>query len=429
MTKIKSVRGLEILDSRGNPTVEAILELTDGRQVTAKVPSGASTGEYEALEMRDGDQQRYLGLGVKKALANLEEKIAPLLEGGDPTDQFGLDQKMLDLDGTLEKKNLGANAILAASLAICKAGAIIKDVPLYVHVADLFGYPSDSEFILPLPMMNVLNGGKHAIKSTDMQEYMISPQGFKTFPEMIRAGSEIFHTLGKILKKQGFATTVGDEGGYAPTLKSNQAPLDLIVQAIKEAGYQPLEQVRIALDPAASEFYDPQSGKYNLALEDRQLDSQAMVELWAQYVSEYPIYSLEDGLAQDDWSGWQALQAKLGDKIQLVGDDLLVTNVVRLQKAIDEKACNSILIKVNQIGSVTESIRAIELAKAHGLTCVVSHRSGETEDTFIADFVVGAGAGQIKTGSMSRSDRVAKYNRLLEIDLELGERARLPQIG
>jgi enolase len=425
MSKIKSLRGLEILDSRGNPTLQAIITLENGLTARASVPSGASTGEHESLELRDADPTRYLGLGVQTALSNLEQKIAPVLLGQDPSDQFALDQLLLDLDGTPDKKNLGANSILAASLALCKVAALDANLPLYAYISGLFGYSTTGDFTLPIPMMNVLNGGKHALSSTDMQEFMISPQGFTSFPEVIRAGSEIFHTLGKLLKKMNLPTTVGDEGGYAPTLPDNQAPLSLIVQAISEAGYEPGRQIRLALDPAASEFYDPQSQLYNLKIENRQLNSSEMIDLFAKWVKQYPLYSLEDGLAQDDWTGWQKLTATLGDQLQLVGDDLLVTNTTRLQKAIDLHACNSILIKVNQIGSLTESIKAIQLAKEHGFTSVISHRSGETEDTFIADLVVGAGTGQIKTGSISRSDRVAKYNRLLAIHQELGAHAQL----
>lgn len=427
MTKIKALWGLEVLDSRGNPTVQANLQLDDDRVVTALVPSGASTGEHEALELRDGDPKRYGGLGVQKALANLQDKIAPALVGKDPTRQQELDDLMINLDGTPDKSNLGANAILAASMAITRAGALAVNLPLYAYIGTFFAFDPQGEFILPVPMMNVLNGGKHAKNSIDMQELMISPQGLDSFPEVIRAGSEIFHTLGKILAQRGLATTVGDEGGYAPHLASHAQALDLLVQAIAEAGYTPGEQVRLALDPAASEFFD-EHGLYHLSVEHRQLKSEEMIAFYQRLANDYPIYSLEDGLAQDDWQSWSKLNSLLGDKLQLVGDDLLVTNVARLQTAIDQHACNSILIKVNQIGSVSESLAAIKLAKQHGFTSVISHRSGETEDTFVADLAVGSGVGQIKTGSLSRSERVAKYNRLLQINQELGERALLAKL-
>ena len=427
MTKIKSLWGLEVLDSRGNPTVQANLQLDDDRVVTALVPSGASTGEHEALELRDGDPKRYGGLGVQKALANLQDEIAPALVGKDPTKQQELDDLMISLDGTPDKSNLGANAILAASMAITRAGALAVNLPLYAYIGTFFAFDPQGEFILPLPMMNVLNGGKHAKNSIDMQELMISPQGLDSFPEVIRAGSEIFHTLGKILAQRGLATTVGDEGGYAPHLASHTQALDLLMQAITLAGYLPGKQVRLALDPAASEFFD-EHGLYHLSVEHRQLKSEEMIAFYQLLVNDYPIYSLEDGLAQDDWQSWSKLNSLLGDKLQLVGDDLLVTNVARLQTAINRHACNSILIKVNQIGSVSESLAAIKLAKQHGFISVISHRSGETEDTFVADLAVGSGVGQIKTGSLSRSERVAKYNRLLQINQELGERARLAKL-
>lgn len=427
MQTIKALWGLEVLDSRGNPTIQANLQLTDGRVVSAMVPSGASTGEHEALELRDADAKRYLGLGVQKAIANLNEHLAPLLIGRSPSEQLALDELMINADGTKDKSKFGANAILAASMAITRAGALVANLPLYAYIGTFFDHSPTGEFILPIPMMNVLNGGKHAIASSDFQEFMIAPVGMTSFPEVIRAGSEIFHTLGKILRQQGFSTTVGDEGGYAPSLSSNQAPLDLMVQAIEVAGYQPGEQIRLALDPAASEFYGA-DGLYEFKVSAERLDSKQLIELYQHWCEKYPIYSLEDGLSQDDWQSWSKLTQTLGDKLQIVGDDLLVTNVERLQKAIDLQACNSILIKVNQIGSVSEAFAAIKLAKQHGYTSVISHRSGETEDTFIADLVVGAGTGQIKTGSLSRSDRVAKYNRLLQINQELGERALLAKL-
>lgn len=427
MQTIKSLWGLEVLDSRGNPTVQANLQLVDGRVVSAMVPSGASTGEHEALELRDGDAKRYFGLGVQKALANLQDKIAPALVGKDPCQQQELDELIINLDGTSSKSNFGANAILAASMAITRAGALAQNLPLYAYIGTFFNNSPTGEFILPIPMMNVLNGGKHALSSSDFQEFMIAPVGLTSFPEVIRAGSEIFHTLGKILRQQGFATTVGDEGGYAPSLGSNQAPLDLIMQAIEQAGYQPGEQIRLALDPAASEFYGD-DGLYEFKVSSERLDSNQLIELYRGWCEKYPIYSLEDGLSQDDWQAWCQLTKILGNKLQIVGDDLLVTSVERLQKAIDLQACNSILIKVNQIGSVSEAFATIKLAKQHGYSSVISHRSGETEDTFIADLVVGAGTGQIKTGSLSRSDRIAKYNRLLQINQELGERALLAKL-
>ncbi|MDR0462636.1 MAG: phosphopyruvate hydratase [Pseudomonadales bacterium] len=418
--KISKIDALEVLDSRGNPTVKALVTLEDGTSSWAMVPSGASTGTHEAVELRDDDAKRYGGKGVLKAVTNVRNEIAPALIGMDASDQKAIDAKMIEIDGTQNKGRLGANAILAVSMAVTKVAAESKKVPLYEHVATLFGNSTDS-YTLPIPMANVLNGGKHAIKSSDMQEYMIMPIGAPTFAEGIRYCAEVFATLGKILKKNGFQTTVGDEGGYAPSLKDNTAPLDLIIEAVEAAGYVPGKDIFIALDPASSEFYI--DGKYDLATEGVKLTSAEMIEKYAQWFEKYPLVSLEDGLAEEDWDGWQALTAKLGDKLQIVGDDLLVTNVEFLQKGIELKAGNSILIKVNQIGTVSESIAAIQLAQANGWTAVVSHRSGETEDSFIADFVVGSGAGQIKTGSMSRSDRIAKYNRLLSIEHELGEKA------
>ncbi|MEA2056929.1 MAG: phosphopyruvate hydratase [Patescibacteria group bacterium] len=423
--KIKQILAQEILDSRGNPTVETQITLEDETQARAAVPSGASTGTHEALELRDKDPKRYLGKGVLKAVANVNEQIAPKLEGMEVTNQIALDKAMIKLDGTENKTNLGANAILSVSMAAAKTAAKSSNMPLYAYLAKLFGQKTDS-YTLPLPMMNVLNGGKHAIGSSDMQEYMIMPVGAPNIQEAVRWGSEIFHVLGKILKEQGQQTTVGDEGGYAPKLESNEAPLQLIVKAIKKAGYKPGKQVGIAMDPAASEFYH--DGEYDLAVEGKKLSSTEMVERYAQWVEKYPIVSIEDGHAEDDWQGFQKMTAELGEKIQVVGDDLLVTNPKRLQKGIEEKACNSILIKLNQIGTITETIKTIKMAKKAGMTAVVSHRSGETEDTFIADFVVGAGTGQIKTGSASRSERVAKYNQLMRIERELGDKAKLAKM-
>lgn len=420
--QIAKIVAREILDSRGNPTVETTVELENGIKATSAVPSGASTGSHEALELRDGDAQRYGGKGVLKAVENVNTHIAQKVVGMDVTDQAGIDEVMLALDGTPTKSVLGANAILSVSMAVCKAAALVKGVPLYQYVAELFGNPTD-HYTMPIPMMNVLNGGKHAIKSTDMQEFMIMPIGAPSIREAVRYGAEVFATLAKILKKQGFATTVGDEGGYAPSLKTNEDPLKLMIQAITEAGYVPGKDIAIALDPASTEFYA--DGKYQLATEGKNLTSSEMVELYAKWIEQYPIVSIEDGLSEDDWAGFAEMTAKVGATTQIVGDDLFVTNPERLQKGIDTKAGNSILIKLNQIGSVSETIKTIQLAKSAGMTAVVSHRSGETEDTFIADFVVGAGTGQIKTGSLCRSERIAKYNQLIRIEEELGDKAQI----
>ena len=420
--KIAQIAAQEILDSRGNPTVLTTLTLEDGTCVQSAVPSGASTGSHEAVELRDGDKNRFGGKGVLQAVANVNGIIAPALIGEEVDNQQVLDCKMLALDGTTNKGKLGANAILSVSMAITKATAAQKNVPLYQHVAELFGRSTDS-YLMPIPMMNVLNGGKHAIKSSDMQEFMLFPLGRGSICEAVRAGAETFHTLGKILKDKGFATTVGDEGGYAPSLGNNEAPLQLMVEAIEKAGYQPGIDIGIALDPAATEFYDSTTGKYSLATENIQLTSGEMIDKYTDWLERYPIVSIEDGLAEDDWDGFVTKTARLGERLQIVGDDLFVTNPERLQKGIDLHAGNSILIKLNQIGSVSETIEAINLARAHGYTAIVSHRSGETADTFIADFVVGAGTGQIKTGSASRSERIAKYNRLMMIERELGNKA------
>ncbi len=418
--KILQISAQEILDSRGNPTVEALITLENGTSASAAVPSGASTGVHEALELRDEDEQRYLGKGVLKAVANVNEKIAPALIGMDVTDQVALDEKMIALDGTEHKSNLGANAILAVSMAAARVAAKAQNVPLYRYINTLFGL-HDEKFIMPVPMMNVVNGGKHAMGSSDMQEYMIMPVGASSVAEAVRWGAETFQVLGKILKKMGHQTTVGDEGGYAPTLSSNEEPIQLIMQAIEKAGYQPGKEIAIAMDPAASEFY--KEGKYNLAIEGKQLTSAELTARYAAWVDKYPIVSIEDGYAEDDWTGFKLMTEQLGDRLQIVGDDLFVTNIERVQQGIDKKAANSVLIKLNQIGSLTETIRTIQLAKKAHMTCVVSHRSGETEDTFIADFVVGAGTGQIKTGSLSRSERIAKYNQLMRIERELGNNA------
>lgn len=410
MANIKSIHARWILDSRGNPTVEADVVLDDGSFGRAAVPSGASTGAAEALELRDGGD-RFMGKGVDQAVANVNDKIAPALVGHDAADQNGVDQVMLDLDGTDNKSNLGANAILAVSLAVAKAEAKSESLELWQYIAKL---TDTSEVSLPLPMMNIMNGGAHAGWTTDIQEYMIMPVGAPTFAEGIRRATEVFHNLGKILKEQGYPTTVGDEGGYAPHLKGGNAePLSLIEQAVTKVGYKLGEDFVLALDVASSEFY--KDGKYELKNEGKSLTSDEMIDYVKNLVDNNPLVSVEDGLAEEDWAGWTKLTEKLGDKIQLVGDDLLVTNVKRLQKAIDEKAGNAILIKPNQIGSLSETIAAVKLAKEHGFNTVMSHRSGETEDVTIAHLAVGLNCGQIKTGSLSRTDRVAKYNELLRI--------------
>ena len=419
--RITSVFALEILDSRGNPTLETELVLENGLKARAAVPSGASTGSNEALELRDGGE-RYGGKGVQQAVKNVNEIIAVAVKGMDVTDQAALDQKMLDLDGTETKSKLGANAILSVSMAAVKAAALAKDQETYEYVAELFGHDV-GEFTLPIPMMNVLNGGKHAMGSADMQEFMIMPVGAPSVTEAVRWGAEVFHTLGKLLKAAGYQTTVGDEGGYAPSLGSNEAPLELIMEAIEKAGYKPGVEIGIALDPAATEFYE--AGRYQLKTEGKSLSSEELTERYVQWVEKYPIVSIEDGHAEGDWAGFTMMTQQLGDKIQIVGDDLFVTNPKFLQKGIELKAANSILIKLNQIGTVTETIETMKLAADHGFTSVVSHRSGETEDPFIADFVVGAGTGQIKTGSLSRSDRISKYNQLMRIEAQLGDKAQL----
>ena len=422
--KISQILSQEILDSRGNPTVETTVILENGLKATASVPSGASTGSHEALELRDGDIKRYGGKGVLKAVENVNIIIAQEILGMDATQQEEIDAKMLALDGTPTKSNLGANAILSVSMAVVKAAALSLNIPLYQYVARLFGN-SETQYTMPIPMMNVLNGGKHAVGSTDMQEYMIMPIGAPSIAEAVRWGSEVFQTLGKMLKEKGFQTTVGDEGGYAPSLKRNEEPLELIIEAITRTGYRPGLDIAIAQDPATSEMYA--DGKYQLQTEGRALTSAEMIDLYAQWIEKYPIVSIEDGLAEDDWQGFADQNKIMGDRIQIVGDDLYVTNPERLQKGIDTKASNSILIKLNQIGSVSETITAIKLATAHNMTAVVSHRSGETEDSFIADFVVGAGTGQIKTGSLCRSERVGKYNQLMRIERELGTKATIAQ--
>ena len=416
MSEIISIYGREILDSRGNPTVEVEVYLESGYMGVAAVPSGASTGEYEAVELRDGDNDRYLGKGVLKAVNNVNELIAPELVGYDVEDQALLDNIMLDLDGTENKAKLGANAILGVSLACARAAAAEQGVALYKYL----GGPNAR--LLPVPMSNILNGGSHADNNVDLQEFMIMPIGAKTFREALRMNTEVFHSLKEILKSLGLNTAVGDEGGFAPDLKSNEEALEIIIKAIKKAGYRPGEDISIALDPASSEFY--KNGKYHLDAEGRVLSSDEMVDFWVDLVDRYPIISIEDGLDENDWDGWKKLVEKLGDKIQIVGDDLFVTNVERLKRGIKEKAANSILIKLNQIGSLTETLDTMETAQKANFTCVVSHRSGETSDTFIADLAVALNTGQIKTGSLCRSERIAKYNQLLRIEDELGETAR-----
>jgi enolase len=415
MTTIDDIRAIELLDSRGNPTVGAIVTLMSGVEGTAVVPSGASTGAHEAVELRDGGS-RYLGKGVQNAVANVNERIAPEVIGRDALDQAGLDRAMIELDGTPNKADLGANAMLAVSLAAARAVAATLEVPLYRYL----GGPNART--LPLPLMNVINGGKHADNAVDMQEFMLAPIGFRSFESALRAGVETFHHLKKVLSGRGYDTNVGDEGGFAPNLKSNQEAIEVLITAIEKAGYTPGEQIAIALDPASTEFY--QDGRYRLAAEGKEFDSDGMIAYWEEWVSKYPIVSIEDGLAEDDWAGWAKLTSRVGNRVQLVGDDLFVTNVDRLQRGIDEGVGNAILVKVNQIGTLTEAMDAIELAKRYGYRNVISHRSGETEDAFIADLAVAVNAGQIKTGSASRSDRLAKYNRLLRIEADLGSEAR-----
>lgn len=420
--QIAHVFAQEILDSRGNPTIETEITLDSGQTVRSAVPSGASTGTHEALELRDDDAERYLGKGVLQAVKNVNHVIAPAVQGKDVTDQEAIDNLMLELDGTETKSHLGANAILSVSMAVTRAGAVATKQPLYAYVASLFKQSSE-EFTMPIPMMNVLNGGKHALNSTDMQEYMIMPIGAPTVAEAVRWGAETFHTLGKMLKQKGLPTTVGDEGGYAPPLSSNAEPLELITQAIEKAGYEPGVDIAIALDPAASEIF--QDGTYHLKVDGKQLTSDEMVAQYQSWLRAYPIVSIEDGFAEDDWTGFTKLTNAVGTQLQIVGDDLFVTNPKRLERGIREKAANSILIKLNQIGTVSETIETITMAQQAGMTAVVSHRSGETEDSFIADFVVGAGTGQIKTGSLCRSERIAKYNQLMRIERTLGSKAKM----
>jgi enolase len=427
MTTIELVDALEILDSRGNPTLEVVVVLDSGGVGRAAVPSGASTGAHEAVELRDGEKERYGGKGVRKAIINVLETIAPAIVDQDASDQAAIDQLLIDLDGTPNKSNLGANATLGVSLACAHATAAAYGLPLYRYLGGALANT------LPVPMFNILNGGKHALDSTDFQEFMVMPVGAPSYSEALRAGAEVFHALKDELHERGFSVGQGDEGGFAPSLDSNQAAIDLVMRAMERAGYTPGEQVAIALDPAVSELVDldtpaDSNGEltYRLAKEGRTLRTGELIDFWADWADRYPIVSLEDGLAEDDWTGWAALKQRLGGRLQLVGDDLLVTNPERVQRAIDEDACNAVLVKLNQIGTLTETLATVELARAHGWGAVISHRSGDTEDTTIADLAVATGTGQLKSGAPSRSERVAKFNRLLRIEDELGESARFP---
>ncbi len=418
MTEIAAIHAREILDSRGNPTVEADVVLEGGALGRAAVPSGASTGEHEAVELRDGDKSHYLGKGVLKAVENIESLLEPELKGMDASNQRLLDATMISLDGSENKGRIGANAILAVSMAAARASAVALGVPLYRYLGGV------NASILPTPMMNIMNGGAHADSNVDFQEFMVMPVGAERFSDALRWGVEVFHTLKGVLKKKGYNTAVGDEGGFAPSLKSNAEAIELILEAIQQAGYKPGDDVAIALDPASSEFFDADKNKYVFKKGDKsERTPEEMVAFYADWVRQYPIVSLEDGLAENDWEGWKILTRELGGQIQLVGDDIFVTNTELLQKGIEEGAANSILVKLNQIGTVSETLECIELARRYGYTSVISHRSGETEDTFIADLAVATGAGQIKTGSASRTDRIAKYNQLLRIEEELGQAA------
>lgn len=418
MSAIIDVRAREILDSRGNPTVEVSIYTESGVHGTAAVPSGASTGQHEALELRDGDSSRYLGKGVRKACANVEEAIAESILGMEVTEQRDIDATMIELDGTETKSALGANAILGVSMAVAKAAALELHMPLYRYIGGVNAH------LLPVPMMNILNGGSHADNSIDFQEFMVAPVGADKFSEALRMGVEVFHALKSVLKSKGYSTNVGDEGGFAPNLKSNQEAIEFVIVAIEKAGFRPGVDFVIALDAAASEFYDTKAGNYRFKKSSGEvLSSDQMIAFWKKWCDDYPIYSIEDGLYEDDWDGWIGLTQELGSRVQLVGDDLFVTNTTRLRHGLDVNAANSILIKLNQIGTLTETIDAVMLAKNHGMTTIISHRSGETEDTTIADLAVALNAGQIKTGSASRSDRVAKYNQLLRIEEELGDSA------
>ena len=417
MSTIIDIYGREVLDSRGNPTVEVEVTLDDGSFGRATVPSGASTGAFEAAELRDPDEPRYLGKGVQRAVDHVNEEIADALLGMEATDQRGIDAALLELDGTPNKGNLGANAVLGTSLAVAKAAAESTELTLYSYIGGVNAH------LLPTPMMNILNGGAHADNTVDIQEFMIMPVGAETFAEGLRWCAEIYHTLKKVLKERGLSTGVGDEGGFAPNLATNEEPLQLITEACERAGYTPGEQIRFAMDPASTEYYNAETGKYVLAGEGREFTSAEMVDYWENLVDKYPIVSIEDGMAEEDWEGWKLLTERIGDRVQLVGDDLFVTNPERLKKGIELGVANAILIKFNQIGSLTETLEAIELAKKNNYTCVISHRSGESEDTTIADLAVAVNAGQIKTGAPCRTDRVAKYNQLIRIEEELGAAA------
>jgi enolase len=427
MTIIELIDAHEILDSRGNPTVEVVVALDGGAVGRAAVPSGASTGAHEAVELRDGDKARYGGKGVRNAVANVVERIAPELLGEDAAEQAAIDAHLIELDGTPNKGSLGANAILGVSLACAHAAAAAHELSLYRYIGGA------GARTLPVPMLNILNGGKHALDSTDFQEFMVMPVGFDTYSEALRAGTEVFHALKAVLHDGGFATGQGDEGGFAPSLASNAAAIETVLQAVERAGYKPGEQIAIALDPAATELVDADAGQtadgelcYRLAKEGRSLRTSELVDLWADWVAKYPIVSIEDGLAEDDWTGWKLLTERIGGRCQLVGDDLFVTNPDRLRRGLSEGSANAVLVKLNQIGTLSETLDTVSLARGHGWGAVISHRSGETEDTTIADLAVATGTGQIKTGAPSRSERVAKYNRLLRIEAELGAAARFP---
>ncbi len=416
MEKIEIVYGREILDSRGNPTIEVEVGLSEGGWGQAAVPSGASTGKFEALELRDGDPKRYSGKGVTKAVEHVNQIIAPAIRGMDPFDQPLIDQTMIELDSTPNKGKLGANALLGVSLAVARAAADSLGMPLYRYIG------GTNACRLPMPLMNILNGGKHALNNLDLQEFMIVPKGGETFREALRIGSEVFHALAKVLSDKGLSTGVGDEGGFAPDLKSNDQGIEMIIQGIERAGYKPGEDVVLAIDAAASSFY--QDDKYIFSMSDQSVrNSEKMIEFYADWVNRYPIFSIEDGLDENDWAGWKALTSQLGDQIQIIGDDLFVTNPERIDRGIKERSANAVLIKLNQIGTLTETLQAIEMTHRAGWRTIISHRSGETEDSFIADLSVAAGSGQIKTGSLSRSERICKYNRLLRIEEELGEMA------
>ena len=423
MTYIETIVGRQILDSRGNPTVEVEIQLSSGATGRAAVPSGASTGVHEAVELRDGDMSNYGGKSVLQAVENVNTVLAEALEGTDALDQVAIDSYMLELDGTENKGRLGANAILGVSLAVAKAAAEAVGLPLYRYLGGVNAH------ILPTPMMNILNGGKHAVNSTDFQEFMVMPVGAPTFAEGVRWGVEIYHALKDVLHDAGYSTNVGDEGGFAPSLGGNEAAVEVILQAIEKAGYRPGEDIYIALDSAVSELYAEETERYKLDIEGTELSSEELVDLWEDWSTRFPIISIEDGMAEDDWEGWKLLHDRIGERVQLVGDDLLVTNVKRIERAIAERACNALLCKVNQIGTLTESIAAIEMSHRAGWAAVVSHRSGETEDSTISDLVVAFNTGQIKTGAPARSDRVAKYNQLLRIDEELGEVAHYAGLG